>query len=140
MTVLMYPSYLQVQKRSYEIWKGEDGLEAEHQRRSAAREKRKEQKYAKEIKGVNMCMQVVTLDLVTIRYINTVCSVAKKSANLRKLPPSSQLWLSFLYRVEVYSIEYPQVSQDGIGNSRISELEWWKTQHICSFDSHFTYD
>lgn len=57
---------LQVQARSYEIWEGSDGLEAEHQRRSLAREKKKERKYAKEIKGGNKAILVSIQDDINI--------------------------------------------------------------------------
>ena len=57
---------LQVQARSYEIWEGSDGLEAEHQRRSLAREKKKERKYAKEIKGGNKAIPVSIQDDINI--------------------------------------------------------------------------
>ena len=46
----------QVRERAYEIWGGEEGLEIEHQKRSELKEKKKEKKYAKEIKGE--CMHV----------------------------------------------------------------------------------
>ncbi len=42
---------LQVQSRSHGIWGGEEGLASEQERRGEAREKRKEKRYAKEIKG-----------------------------------------------------------------------------------------
>ena len=44
-----------VRERAYEIWGGEEGLEAEHQKRSELKEKKKEKKYAKEIKGTVKC-------------------------------------------------------------------------------------
>lgn len=43
---------MQVEARSHDIWGGEAGLEAEHQMKIERREKKKEKKYAKEIKGV----------------------------------------------------------------------------------------
>ena len=37
--------------RSHEVWGGREGLEEEHERKREAREKTREKKYAKEIKG-----------------------------------------------------------------------------------------
>lgn len=47
--------WLQVEARAYEIWGGEEGLEDEHARKSDAREKKRQNQYAKEIKGVCVC-------------------------------------------------------------------------------------
>lgn len=49
--------YVQIEERSHDIWGGEEGLEAEHQSKLERREKKKEKKYAKEIKGAHLHMQ-----------------------------------------------------------------------------------
>ena len=41
---------MQVEERSHKIWGGEAGLEEEHRNKIERREKKKEKKYAKEIK------------------------------------------------------------------------------------------
>lgn len=54
MQVLAFVHYMcnmQVEERSHKIWGGEEGLEVEHQNKIERREKKKEKKYAKEIKG-----------------------------------------------------------------------------------------
>ena len=50
---------MQIEERSYKIWGGEAGLEEEHQNKLARREKKKEKKYAKEIKGEPVLRTVV---------------------------------------------------------------------------------
>ena len=41
---------MQIEERSHKIWGGEAGLEEEHRNKIERREKKKEKKYAKEIK------------------------------------------------------------------------------------------
>lgn len=45
---------LQVEARAYEIWGGEEGLEEARKRKGELREKKREKKYAKEIKGLQI--------------------------------------------------------------------------------------
>lgn len=41
----------QVRERAYRVWGGEEELEAEKQRRMAAKEKKEVKKYAKQVRG-----------------------------------------------------------------------------------------
>lgn len=53
---------VQVEARSHEVWGGEEGLEAERVNKMKRREKRKEKKYAKDIKGDQAVVSVCKYD------------------------------------------------------------------------------
>ena len=57
---------VQVEGRVVEVWGGEEGLEEERQRRSSARELRKEKNYAKKVKGT------VTI-IIVMHYRLRIC-------------------------------------------------------------------
>lgn len=52
----------QVEARSHEIWGGEEGLTEGHLKRSQVREKKREKKYAKDIKGAETLNIVISSD------------------------------------------------------------------------------
>lgn len=58
---------VQVKARSHAVWGGEDKLEEERQRRSDHREKKREKKYAKQVRGeCSVCITESTF----INYIS----------------------------------------------------------------------
>jgi len=78
-----------------------------------------------------------------VQQVHT-CITAKKILTVvsQKSTPYL-LWHNLLYRVKAYSNEHLPVSQDTIGQSRISvgssALKWWKTQHSCRFACQFAH-
>ena len=55
---------VQVESRAHSIWGGEEGLLAERQRKAGSREKMKQRKYEKKIKGVwFVCLLILVMHM-----------------------------------------------------------------------------